>query len=207
MNIEWAWMTHPIWKISLNEHITIGISFLIGTLYVSIEHPKIKCIEDKQLSLAFHNNAMWWNIWTPSMSWSSTTPWYRNGSFHFDNFIFGDRKYSEKVLETRTVIIPMPERNYTATAKRLLATWKRSRWPWPLKIQRLDISMHPDNQIPFPGKGENSWDCDEDATYSSLFPGDDIDIGIGKMVGDILQTRRRRAGNNWKPKSIKENVK
>lgn len=47
--------------------------------------------------------------------------------------------------------------------------------------------------IPFPGKGENSWDCGDDAYYG--FGGATIESAVADIIADTL----KRRGNNWRP--------
>ena len=59
--------------------------------------------------------------------------------------------------------------------------------------------MHEGEQIPVPGKGENSWDCGEDATFSLSCPSTTISEAIGEMVKSCMRTRERYAGLDFKP--------
>lgn len=53
-------------------------------------------------------------------------------------------------------------------------------------------------QIPVPGKGENSWDCGEDATYAFSCMADSVEDGIASLVRSILVRRRKYGGRNWR---------
>jgi len=57
--------------------------------------------------------------------------------------------------------------------------------------------------LPIPGKGENSWDCDDDAIYSSTYDFDACDgsvyNAIGKLEMDVMRKRRRHASLAWVP--------
>src|SRR5690606_25314615 len=72
-----------------------------------------------------------------------------------------------------------------------ISTWKRPRWPFATRIRRVQIDMDKDEQIPVMGKGENSWDCGEDATYGITVAADTIEAGVAKLVESILRSRRR----------------
>jgi len=87
---------------------------------------------------------------------------------------------------------------YPATVRFFESTWKRPRWPWSKKIVRADI--YPDTPIPYPGKGENSWDCDEDATHS-MMTAEETELGaVVAMVESVLRSRYRHGGLSWRPK-------
>lgn len=166
--------------------------FLKGDWYEKLCMPKYG---ERELELVFavEESTIRWNFWTPSNEWHSKTPKYRNGHLNIADFLLGPVKYSRKEVEKREVMVPMPERFYRGTATREVATWERPRWPFPTVLSRVDIDLK-DDPIPCPGKGENSWDCDDDATYSMSTPARTIEQAIGIVAGDALETRRKRGG-------------
>lgn len=203
VTLEWYFFSrHLLWRIQRGEGLGLAASLLFVMLWVKAEGPW--CLdrgwrEGRELSLSIHDWAIWWNLWTESNGWSSTTPRWRNGCFHPLDFLLGKQRYSEEVIETREVLVPMPERSYRGTAKLVTATWKRPRWPSPRRMRRCDIDMATKEQIPHPGKGENSWDCGEDATFGLCGPARSIEDGIGNLVASVLTSRRKHGGPNWRP--------
>lgn len=156
--------------------------------------------EERELSWRIFDWAFWWNHWTPSMSWSSRTSRWRNGVFHFNDFLLGKTRHSTRPLAWRWVRIPMPERVYYGAACLEEASWGRARW-FTKRVTRCEIKMLPGEQVPFPGKGENSWDCGEDATYGMTCPASSVDDAIGKLVASVLCSRTRNGGRDWMPKA------
>lgn len=153
-----------------------------------------------ELEVSYHDGSVWWNLLTPRDSWDSKTPKWRNGSFNFMDFVFGRMKYSNRVYDERRVVIPMPEGNYEGTCKLKEATWTRPRWSrWPLTRAVLRADIEPDKPIPIPGKGENSWDCGEDATHSMTCAARTHEEAISKLVESCLSRRTRYGGANWLP--------
>src|SRR5690606_38230523 len=76
-----------------------------------------------------------------------------------------------------------------------LDTWSRPRW-FPKMVKRIEIEMG--EPIPHQGKGENSWDCGVDGTYSYTAPAESIADGVGGLVGSVLSTRIRYGGwRDW----------
>ena len=61
--------------------------------------------------------------------------------------------------------------------------------------------------MPIPGKGENSWDCDDDAIYTKTYSFEDcsgcIYNAIGKLEMDVMRERRRHASLAWVPEKDK----
>lgn len=102
--------------------------------------------------------AMLWNGWG----------FYLGGAHFIDrqivSRIFGKRAYERVDGEPVAVKIVMPEGVYDATVTSTVETWKRPRAWWKLRHDGVEIALeHPPM---YAGKGENSWDCDDDATYS-----------------------------------------
>ncbi len=98
--------------------------------------------------------------------------------------------------EPEPVIVPMPEGNYPGTIVREHRTWKRPRWPWPSQV-RADYSVTMDVGIPTPGKGENAWDCDDDAIFGT--GGSTRSEAIANVAAAALRQRERYAGDGWTP--------
>jgi len=132
------------------------------------------------------------------MEWSREKHGRRQGAFHPIDFIFGRTTYSEIPISDHKVEIPMPEAVYPATVRLVEAQWRRPRWPFVwYRVRRAEVT--PDKGIPFPGKGENSWDCGEDATYSLTCVASTVEESIGKMVESVMRSRLRHGGPKWRP--------
>lgn len=154
--------------------------------------------KEREVKVSVHGNAVWWTVWRDWRDgWSRRIPRWREGSFHFDDFLLGPSKCSQRVVEERAITVPMPERSYPATAKLVEYTWKRPRW-FVRRMMRVQIDL-PEG-IPHEGKGENSWDCGTDATYG-ITTGEcrTIAAGVGVLVGSVLEQRIKHGGwRDWK---------
>lgn len=111
--------------------------------------------------------------------------------------LLGNAKHSEREIVTEAAAVPMPERTYPATVTISESTWTRSRWPFAKRLVRATIDV--EGGVPVPGKGENSWDCGEDAIYSLTCPATTIPEAVSKMVESALRSRERYGGKNWRP--------
>jgi hypothetical protein len=112
--------------------------------------------------------------------------------------VLGKAKYSRVAEDPISVVIPMPEGNYDATATRETATWERSRWPFSKKVT-VRWNVRPEIGIPIPGKGENSWDCGDDAIYGQIGAASSMADAIGRLVSSALGSRARYASLAWEP--------
>jgi hypothetical protein len=128
--------------------------------------------------------------------------WTQPGSRHWSicpmDILFGRPKYQERVIETVPVDVAMPEGSYHGTCKIFESTWVRPRLPWfPRRLRRSTVDIP--KGIPVSGKGENSWDCGEDAIFGQTSATPTVNAAIGELVKSALSTRERYGGRNWKP--------
>jgi hypothetical protein len=184
-----------------DEKIVFKVAFPPIALWFGANIEKLSKLIDKHISkgdwyaknteISIHDGSIWWRLFVRSGYWNKNIPRWRHGNFNVIDFILGENKYTNRVLKEEKIDIPMPEGNYPATIKMEMATWKRPRW-FAKRLKRADIEM--EKPIPFPGKGENSWDCGDDACYGMTTPARSIGEAIGKMVEHVLDNRLKRGG-------------
>lgn len=203
------------WNI-LNKHAGIGLKF--GgeeTIGFNIQIPYIVGLyfnanlfnlmsEERELSLRFHGGTMWWHIWIdgwgdrPQLRYGSLARKIRAGNFNPVDFFFGRTKCEKQLIEEqKDISVPMPEKAYPASAKLVEYSWKRPRSLFTKRILRCEIEV-PEG-IPFEGKGENSWDCGPDRSFS-MTTGEvrSIADGVAKFVGSVLNDRIKYGGwSDW----------
>ena len=115
-------------------------------------------------------------------------------------FLIGPRGYESVDLESVPVKVPLPEGTYPATVTLQRTTRTRgSRWPFTRPHYEWFAQMRVDGpSLPFPGRGENSWDCGQDGLVSCAvkvrFPGNKaawLGDAIGHAVAVTLKDRMR----------------
>ena len=132
--------------------------------------------------------------------------WYRN----YRDWLFGKATYSESSRNSRlgglptSGIMKMPEGDYKMKLEFYTSYWHRPRSPFVKSLHRVEIT--PEKPVPIPGKGESSWDLDEDATYSSTMPVKDrtTDELIADFKKSIMDRRERYGGKNWLPEEYRK---
>ena len=153
----------------------------------------------RDLSLRFHNYSMWWNVWRDDDEWSSDTPRWRSGSLDFVRLLKGKSKVEKTLINTVFDEVEMPEGKYLCRISQNKYIRRYSRW-WSKSWNRFEFEFgYNDNDewIKTPiiswGKGENSWDCGMDGTYSiSLGSGiKSLDEAKDKVVEIKLKDRER----------------
>ena len=127
--------------------------------------------------------------------------WYWN----YRDWLFGKPIYSESQRNSRlgglptSGIMKMPEGDYKMKLEFYTSYRHRPRSPFVKSLHRVEIT--PEKPVPIPGKGENSWDLDEDATYSSTMPvnGRTTEELIADFKQSSMERRERYGGKNWLP--------
>lgn len=99
--------------------------------------------------------------------------------------------------EKHQVELHFLEADYPATVILTTDTWKRPRWHWPLVVERAEVDVP--GGVPIPGKGENSWDIDDDATFSLVTPASTVEEAVQKFYDTVNERRARYGGRNWTP--------
>lgn len=160
------------------------------------DHLSLKwACDDSEMSYEPQAKRRWWQgRGRPLTGWSR--------SWFVSDTILGKRNYSKEMLSTGTETMVMPEGRYSCQYTIERATWTRPRWPrWPFTRtrERAEIDFNP--PVGIPGKGENSYDIDDDAAYSvttSLKDGS-IRTTLNEFAIDTLRTRMQRGSLGWVP--------
>lgn len=119
------------------------------------------------------------------------------------DILFGKRVYRREESAREAHTLTMPEGRYQASCVVTHCTWRRAHWPWwPLTrtLDRLEVDFDP--PVGLPGKGENAWDCDDDATYSltTVLKHGSVRATLDQFALDTLRERQQRGGLAWRPR-------
>lgn len=115
-----------------------------------------------------------------------------------DYTVMGHPRLEGKRLAGVRAHVPMPEGNYPCIVTLTEDSWTRPRLKLTRRvIRRATVEMLV--AIPSPGKGENSWDIDDDATSSMTTPARSVSEAVGAMAESVMSRRERYASRTWKP--------
>jgi hypothetical protein len=210
-------------------HVTLGVYrlFLHFKLWVKGGIPLLP--QRTYIELAAHDGCLWVSILASERNgWSS-----RKGrtlrkhlrlllaegvrwSWSPAMTLFGKEKYWEEELSVHDACVPMPESVYPVKVTLFLAHWKRPRLPWGRTMRRARVLVSPNEygrppsgddpgsgSIPTPGKGENSWDCDQDGTCSMTCEATTVEEAAASMFQSVMRDRRRYgSGFSWRPVKV-----
>lgn len=166
----------------------LGLFFITFYLYVGFF--KVPFYETRTTGISIHHWSIWISIWQNKHQWKGGD-W--DWSVNIPDLFLGSSKYTPIPISTHHRTLNLPEGSYGININMIRGLWKRPRWPMPTVIMKAEVI--PEKPIPVPGKGENSWDCDEDSIQSSMFPAETPEEALDKFYKDIMDTRKKRG---WK---------
>lgn len=146
----------------------------------------------RECKIAIHNWALWINPWSDPLEWKSHDPWWRKGiTIHFPDLLLGKVNYTNgEVKPQQRIEIELDGRIYRGTAKFEHSKWKRPLW-FAHECDSTRIEMDRGHGLPHSGKGENSWDCGDDAVCGWGCDGHNIPKAIAKGIELVLGYRRK----------------
>jgi hypothetical protein len=190
-----------------DHDVTISFCPWLFSLYVSLSARWLGKVvnrilkgdyEGRNISIAVHDSAIWGEIWQKENTWSRDDKWWQRWNWHPLDTFFGRMRHSVLSETVTAASVKFPEGDYPLEITMKQEKWKRPRLPWAsVLLTRAHIEC--EKGVPIPGKGENSWDCDEDATYGLTCPANTVDEAIAAFAKNILRTRRRHGGEGWAP--------
>ena len=136
-----------------------------------------------------------WALWLCISKWKAKDFFDMENtySFHFLDFFFGEVKHSKNPLFEEDISITFPEKTYSVKAVRSQVTLKRPRGTTK-KFIVYDLDCK--EGIPFPGKGENSWDCGDDASYGLYTPAKNVKEAVDVWIKSIRRKREVYGGGD-----------
>lgn len=109
---------------------------------------------------------------------------------NISQMIFGRFNHETRPLGVHRVWVHLPEGPVPAKVEMFESIWTWPRLRRPLRMTRADIT--PDKPITVPGKGENSWDCDDDAVFGMTCPANIPQDAAVALAESVMRARRRR---------------
>lgn len=197
-DVKWSFAFPPV-------ALYFGVSFKRGGLLRRIADGVCVAVRDMgskyngaEFSVSVHDWSMWWTIGCDNTGWTNKRPRWRDGNFNARDFVCGKSEYASEVVECATIEVCMPEAKYRGRCEIKRDSWARPRGPTTV-IYRAHVDMT--EPVPVPGKGENSWDCGEDAIYGTTVPAKTFAAAVAAITKSALETRARYGGYNWIPSS------
>lgn len=130
------------------------------------------------------------------------------------NRVLGPHEFTDTVLKVYDpVTVTLPEGDYPGKVTFYRSTLKRKRSP---RARRDEVygKFESEQWMPWPGKGENSWDCGDDGTKENTerigsgrmkdyeIDGSDVAKVLGGTVAKVLKYRARYGRFDWQPDGV-----
>lgn len=170
-------------------------------------NPNQKYPSERQIGITWHDQALWLKFWCdPDESWGRGGPSFwqdaraasRQIAIHPLDILFGRTKCKTEKLADEPADVILPEATYPVRVVIERRTWIRKRLPWR-KRMRVSATVESETGLPIPGKGENGWDCDDDAYFSIGTPATTAADAVTYAAQCVLETRERYGGKGWLP--------
>ena len=164
------------------------VCLLAFALYVRYDDDD--CFDRRELSLSIHDGIVWiTHPWVRPNEWRRADPWWRKQvALHVVDWILGRVRHSSTEKNLPDVYVPLPEGCYRAKAKAVTHSWWR-RFGW-FRVTRESVELDVDGGIPFAGKGESGWDCEDDGLCG--WSGSSVENAIARGVESVIESRSKR---------------
>lgn len=220
---QWVLGLHagPVLGRDDDERVMLHVALpLLGQVFLSFRGPPVPAMKEGHefearfsfvdptlvASLTAHGDG--------SGGWRRDDPWWKRGvQLDLVELVFGRQETFTKKRSLGWVDVPMLEGTYKAKVYRVTYTHVRPRWPFLTRHALYDFRRfkgpNGGKSIPFPGKGDNSWDCGMDGLFGISVPiRGSLQDAVGYVVGKVLETRVERAGEaSWTPPAKKTKKK
>lgn len=183
----------------INAHIACGLF----AFYFHLEGVRwlYKHLKEREISFSVYDWSLHWRLWVQPHEWHSKTPKWRDGWFGIPDFFLGKARYTKVDQEPIPAVVSLPEADYPVMVTFFTQTWKRPRWPVPKVSQGAYVDS--EQGIPIPGKGENSWDCEDTAYLSIGTSATTVEEALADIVERVNERRERYGGKGWFPEKVK----
>lgn len=161
----------------------------------------------REWSITWHNAALWIALGRdPDESWGRGGPPFwkdarssqRHIVIHPLDILFGPTRCTTTRIADESAAVQLPEGDYPVRVVIERRIWGRPRLPWRRR-ERVYATVKSERGLPIPGKGENGWDCDEDAYFSIGTPETTVAGAVAHATASVLKRRQRYGGLNWRP--------
>lgn len=142
-----------------------------------------------ETGVSVHDWAVWIDVWNDDSGWTSRRRW-QHIVIHIDRLLFGKCVYTTRDIETVDVAVTLPEGTYKAKCRMFESTWTWQRLRRPRTLMRAEIT--PERGITVPGKGENSWDCGDDAVFGLTCFASTPQEAARELAESVLRDRKCR---------------
>ncbi|MGB3203744.1 MAG: hypothetical protein WBB28_02010 [Crinalium sp.] len=157
---------------------------------------------ERDTSIRFFEGLLWINLWHDDGGYEGDRFSWQQIVIHFDDIVLGKEVYAQGEKEYSTAIIDLPEKRYLVDIAIYPSSWKRPRWK---KVTVTNVDITPKEPIPIPGKGENNYDQDENASYSATIRASSVEEALTIYTDSILRDRLRHGGEDWIPEACRTN--
>lgn len=177
---------------------------LLGMDWESVrEKPDGTYLSQREVRVAVHSGRLWWSIWKPVHIYHPDDR--RRGSVSVDplDLLYGEERFESRISgPVERIPVAMPERTYHASVTPTITTARRPRGGPDRVWTSFRVEIEEKEGVPVPGKGENAYDCGDDAIHAISVQAASPEQAVGILIGSALRLRAQRQGTyGWEPKA------
>lgn len=197
--IEWhLWSNHCHLSADVGgdeEQLQFSVAVPPVAVWFAIQAPLLRRLvpeRTREMQLSMFEWSIRLVLWGREHEWIRSDPWWVRG-VHLDlkDAILGKAKFTSTETAPEVPIeILLDDRIYTGTAKFERCTWKRPLWFTKVR-DSVWINMDQGHGLPHAGKGENSWDCGDDALCGFGVNGSNVEEAIQHGIDTVNGYRKR----------------
>ncbi len=157
----------------------------------------------RETGIRFFGGSIWLSVWhnddSPrflDIKKDGLSIWHERHGFMFvfnvTDFFIGRPKRSRVILSANLpAFVKLPEGNYPVKVTLERYYWKRPRWPVTKTELIADVDCGEKGIPAHAGKGENSWDLDDDSVFSMSCLASTVEEAAQKVRDSILADRKK----------------
>ncbi len=139
----------------------------------------------RRTEVYWFEDALSWFIWFDENSINRNR--LLQGSFCPRDFVLGQVNCKTEIVDEGDCEIPMAEGVYKGRYKFETRYYSRRWYSWTRNSTWIDI----EEGIPYSGKGENAWDCGDNALHGTGCEGHDVAKAVRQVIRSATESRRK----------------
>lgn len=159
----------------------------------------LKPASSRRFSLSFDLDGwVHWNLGRDPDELFDSSPLH--GVLNWKEAVLGSIEQSRVVTRTVRTTLSLPEGSYPCTVQLVDVTVWNKNLPRLTRTTERQCEVKFDEPCPpFPGKGENAYDLDQDCLMSHSGPGATVSEALAECFRFVMSRRERHGGLHWSP--------
>lgn len=178
--------------------LNVGVPGAAGSVvvHVDVDGPK----SNRQIGVTFDLDGwLHWNFGRDRDECGRDNTWQK-GLLNWKDELLGEVEQSRVVTRTVRTSLSLPEGVYPCTVELVdVAVWNKNLPRSTRSVAKQCEVKFDEPAPPFPGKGENAYDVDDDSLHMHSGPGATVTDALASCFRFVMAKRERHGGLHWTP--------